>query len=105
MMVRYRLIFISSLVAFTAWATPALAAPPAQEAYAPPGGTEQSDVQKARDPGGAASASRQAREVSGSQDRLPFTGLDIALVLFAGLALLLLGAVLARVARPAGRRE
>ena len=103
MMVRYRLIFISSLVAFTAWATPALAAPTAQEAYAPPGGTEQSDVQKARDPGGAASASRQAREVSGS--RLPFTGLDIALVLFAGLALLLLGAVLARVARPAGRRE
>jgi len=63
-----------------------------QEASGPGASASQTDTQIADDP---ASAPRDA-----SPDTLPFTGLQLALMLLAGMAALAAGSVLRRTARP-----
>jgi hypothetical protein len=71
----------------------ALAATPAQEGYNAPGGRSQSDVQSARAPG-AASTATTTQPTGG--DLLPFSGMDLAFIVVVGGGLVLLGAGLRR---------
>ena len=76
----------------------AFAAGSAQHTYAGNGGNVQADVQQgAKDPNGTATAS--AKTPAG----LPFTGLDLTLMLGGGLVLIASGAMLSRVAIRGGR--
>ena len=95
-------------VALLAFAPAVLAADPALEAYSPPGGSSQVDVQQA-DPQAASSSTRSStrgasqagatRTESDTRSFLPFTGLDLGFVLMAGGALLALGFGLRRLTR------
>jgi hypothetical protein len=76
-------------------AAPATAQTSAQSGYSAPAGSVQQQI----DPKPGAPAPAVAREES-SGDALPFSGLDVVLVLGAGGVLLLLGASARRLGRP-----
>jgi hypothetical protein len=65
----------------------------AQEGYSVPAGSVQQQV------GGASDAARAKAARSSVSSRLPFTGLDIALVLAAGGVLILMGTSMRRLSR------
>lgn len=87
-MLRRLLILSLALAALTVPAAPAMAS--ATAGYAPPGGSEQAQVQ-----GAVRSTAPQ------SSGRLPFTGLDVGLMLAGGVFLLGTGVLLARATRRA----
>jgi hypothetical protein len=111
-MSRYFAFAAALLLSLALMSAPALALTPAEQAYAPPGGTEQAAVQGGSgstrvgsggttqngsvDPQVAAGTSRPA-----PNGALPFTGLDVAMLVGVGLLLLVLGIGLARLTRPA----
>lgn len=81
-----------ALVLSAAPASPAAAQDAARQGYSTPAGQVQSDVGKGDD-------GRRAgpRQVSGAtSSHLPFTGLDVGLLVIVGLGLLLVGAGLSR---------
>jgi hypothetical protein len=109
-MSRYFAFAAPLIVSLAVLSAPALALTPAEQAYAPPGGTEQAAVGGSAstkvgsggtsqngsvDPQAAAGTSRTA-----PNGALPFTGLDIAMLVGVGLLLLMLGVGLARLTRP-----
>jgi hypothetical protein len=80
---------------------------PAQQGYSVPGAAVQTQVESGNEPTPPApvndEASNPAAAVQTADDStLPFTGLDIALVVGAGGVLLLLGFGIRRLSRPAG---
>jgi hypothetical protein len=89
-------------------AAPALATTAAQEAYAPSGGAEQAAVQSGVSGGRAPSpnASSSAASTAASSSRpapngaLPFTGLDVAMLVGGGVLLVVLGVGMLRLTRP-----
>jgi hypothetical protein len=88
---------VLTIAALTASST-AFAAGSAQHTYGGNGGNVQADVQQgAKDPNGTATAS--AKTPGG----LPFTGLDMTLMLGGGLVLIASGAALGRLAIRGGR--
>ena len=85
----------------------ALAQSPSEEGYSTPGGVVQTQLQSGGDNGGnpatrTAAEPAAVRPAANSDSKLPFTGLDIALVVGAGGMLLLLGFGMRRLSRPAG---
>jgi hypothetical protein len=92
-------------VALTIGAAPALAAVPAPEGYTAPGGAIQTNIS---DGGGSNEPSAQAtRTTSGTTAgvQLPFTGLDVGLVLGTGALLLGAGLTMSRLTRSAASRQ
>ncbi len=91
-----------SVVALLVLAPGALAATPAQEGYNTPGGSSQSDIQRAgaRDAASPATSPQQA-----SGDLLPFSGMDLAFAVVVGGGLVLLGAGLRRLSGRAARHD
>jgi hypothetical protein len=90
-------------------AAPALAITTAQEAYAPSGGAEQAAVQSGVSGGKAPSpnsSSTTAASAAASTSRpapnaaLPFTGLDVAMLVGMGVLLVVLGVGMSRLTRP-----
>ena len=110
-MSRYFAFAVPLVVSLAVMTAPAFALTPAEQAYAPPGGTEQAAVQGGSastkvgsggtspsgsvDPQAAAGTSRTA-----PNGALPLTGLDVAMLVGVGLLLLMLGVGLARLTRP-----
>jgi len=97
---------IPVLVALTVLAAPSFAAGTSQEGYTIPGGTIQVDLQESgktpasttpKDQGSEPLVSQTTRSAKANQ--LPFTGLDVALLLGAGVLLLGTGVALSRLTR------
>jgi hypothetical protein len=91
-MSRYFRVIAGAALTALAWAPLALAQDPTGRGYGGSGGEIQGRISGAG-PGGVGG------EVAGNAGNLPFTGLDLALFLAAGLALVLIGATLRRAAR------
>ena len=96
-----------TLTALTVGAALAIGAPAAiaqtnsaQDGYSTPGGAVQTQLDNGNDPGNETTppAPRTVQTAEGSS--LPFTGLDVALIVGAGGMLLLLGFGLRRFSRP-----
>ena len=94
----------TSLTALTVGIALAVGAPaavaqtdPTQDGYSTPGGAVQTQVDRGNDPGNETPPPQSVQESSSS---LPFTGLDVALIVGAGGMLLLLGFGLRRFSRP-----
>ena len=81
--------------------TPAFAQTSAQQGYSKPGGIVQTQVDNGsgNNPGEVVQATTPERA---NQSRLPFTGLDLVLVVAAGGLLLGLGLGMRRLSRPTG---
>jgi hypothetical protein len=101
--------FVASLaVTLLVFTAPALAVSTPQEAYAPPGGAEQTAVQsggsdgRVRSPNSsppAAASTTASTSRSAPNGALPFTGLDVAMLVGVGFLLILLGVGMARLTR------
>jgi hypothetical protein len=102
--------FITAGVVSIALLAPAVAgaqsSSPTTEGYNTPGGVVQDQIQTqpARDSGNTPEAATQPAPAAASDEggNLPFTGLDLALVVGAGGVLLLLGFGIRRFTRPDG---
>jgi len=102
--------FVASVaVTLVVFAAPAFAVTTAQEAYAPGGGAEQAAVQagvsgsRAPSPNGstsAAAADAASSSRSAPNGALPFTGLDVAMLVGVGVLLVALGVGMLRLTRP-----
>ena len=99
----------TTLTALTVGAALAVGAPaavaqttdPSQEGYSTPGGAVQTQLDNGNDPGNEATTSGpRTVQSADSSSSLPFTGLDVALIVGAGGMLLLLGFGLRRFSRP-----
>ena len=95
----------TSLTALTVGIALAVGAPaavaqtdPTQDGYSTPGGAVQTQVDRGNDPGNETPPPQVVQQESSSS--LPFTGLDVALIVGAGGMLLLLGFGLRRFSRP-----
>jgi hypothetical protein len=76
---------------------------PDQEGYSVPGAAVQTQVESGNEPTPASNSQPTAAVQQPADDStLPFTGLDIALVVGAGGVLMLLGFGIRRLSRPAG---
>jgi hypothetical protein len=93
-MSRFMRVFSGAALTALVWAPLALAQDPTGRGYGGSGGDIQGRI-SGSGPGG----SGVGGEVAGNSSNLPFTGLDLALFLAAGLVLVLIGATLRRAAR------
>lgn len=106
-MSRYLAFAAPFFVSLAVMSAPALALTPAEQAYAPPGGTEQAAVSTKVGSGGTSPNGSVDPHVAAGTSRpapngaLPFTGLDVAMLVGVGLLLLVLGVGLATLTRPA----
>jgi hypothetical protein len=86
--------------------TAALAQSPSEEGYSTPGGVVQTQLNSGGGGGGqpgnssASPAAHQTATTNEKSSKLPFTGLDLALVVAAGGMLVLLGFGIRRLSRP-----
>lgn len=104
-MPRLTAVLIALVVALAIAASPAAAQSAFPQAYSTPAGQVQSDVSSGGGDDGRADSPRRVSEAA-SSSHLPFTGLDVGLLLAVGLALLLVGAGLSRLtAAGAGNRR
>ena len=108
-MARFSAFVASVAVTLLVCAAPAFAITTAQEAYAPSGGAEQAAVQSGVSGGKAPSpnsSSSAAASTAASSSRpapngaLPFTGLDVAMLVGMGVLLVVLGVGMLRITRP-----
>ncbi len=104
-------LFTGAFLSFALMATPALAQTvnPTQEGYTQPAGVVQTQVDEGTPPPPAPKqversdsnpAPAAAQETKASGDKLPFTGLELGLVLAAGLMLTGIGLGMRRAVRP-----
>ena len=100
-MSRLTAIFVVLTVVLASAASPAGAkSSPSQQAYSTPAGEVQADVNGGAD--GQADAARRTRGAAASS-HLPFSGLDVGLLVGVGLGLVLVGAGLSRLTAAAPR--
>ena len=90
-------------IALLAFAGPAFAASSAEDSYSEPAGSVQQQLDPRGDDNHSVASSTQHNDnssgTSGSSNSLPFTGLDIALVVAAGGVLLAMGLGIRRLSR------
>jgi hypothetical protein len=107
-MARFSAFVATIAVTLLVCAAPAFAVMTAQEAYAPGGGAEQAAVQagvsggRAPSPNGSTSAATNAANSSRAapDSALPFTGLDVAMLVGVGVLLVAVGVGMQRLTRP-----
>jgi hypothetical protein len=104
-MVRRSLFFLLLIAVLAVPVAPALAGSATTSGYEQPAGRAQLDVQSP-EPNGSDETPAPARTTKQSTSgNLPFTGLDVGLILLTGLTLLLVGFGMSRLARTQSRSE
>jgi hypothetical protein len=81
-------------------AAPAFAQSAAQNGYSEPAGSVQQQLGSGGNDGHRVAAASVSKNATSSDSKLPFTGLDIALVVAAGAVLLAMGFGIRRLSRP-----
>ena len=101
---RMALAVLASVAMLALMSAPALAADATTQGYSKQGGVVQGQVESGQDdndnaPGGGGNERAERPVRSGSDDSLPFTGLQLGLMIGAGAGLMLLGVGMRRMAR------